>query len=126
MMMRPAAQSRCSVEEYLEFERAAELRHEYLAGEVFAMVGASEPHNLIVTNVVGELRQQLKSRPCKVYPTDMRVKVAPSGLYTYPDVVVVCGPAQFDDAQRDTLLNPTLLVEVLSASTEAYDRGDKF
>lgn len=124
--MRPAAQSGCSVEAYLECERAAEVRHEYLAGEVFAMVGASEPHNLIVTNVVAGLHQQLKGRPCKIYAADMRVKVAPSGLYTYPDVVVVCGPGQFDDEQRDTLLNPTLLIEVLSASTEAYDRGDKF
>jgi Uma2 family endonuclease len=124
--MRPAARSRCSVEEYLAFERGADLRHEYLSGEVFAMVGASEPHNLIVTNTVAALHPQLKGRPCKIYATDMRVKVAPSGLYTYPDVVVVCGPAQFDDEQRDTLLNPTLLIEVLSASTEAYDRGDKF
>ncbi len=94
------------------------------------MGGASERHNLIVTNVVREVSQQLKGRPCKTYPTDcrtdMRGRIAPSGLYTYPDVVVVCGEARFDDDQRDTLLNPTLLVEVLSASTEAYDRGDKF
>jgi Uma2 family endonuclease len=124
--MRPAAQYRCSVEEYLALERRSEERHEYLAGEVFGMGGASESHNLIVANIVGELRQQLKGRPCKTYPTDMRVRVAPSGLYTYPDVVVVCGEARFDDEQRDTLVNPTLLVEVLSASTEAYDRGDNF
>ncbi|MEO8606019.1 MAG: Uma2 family endonuclease [bacterium] len=124
--MRPAIQSGWSVQEYLAFERRTEERHEYLAGELFAMGGASERHNLIVTNLVRELSQQLKRQPCKTYPTDMRVRVAPSGLYTYPDIVVVCGEARFDDEQRDTLLNPALLVEVLSPSTEAYDRGDKF
>ena len=90
------------------------------------MTGASREHNLIVTNVVAELRQQLKRRPCQVYPNDMRVKVDASGLYTYPDVVVACGETRFEDEQVDTLLNPTLIVEVLSASTEAYDRGEKF
>ncbi len=124
--MRPAVHSRCTEEEYLALERATEARHEFLAGEVFAMGGASERHNLIATNLVRELSQQLKGRPCKTYSADMRVRVASSGLYTYPDVVVVCGEAHFDDAGRDTLLNPTLLIEVLSASTESYDRGDKF
>jgi len=124
--MRPAVHCRCTAEEYLALERSTEQRHEFLAGEVFAMGGASERHTLIVANVVGELRQMLKGRPCKTYPTDMRVRVAPSGLYTYPDIVVVCGVARFDDEQRDTLLNPTLLIEVLSPSTESYDRGDKF
>ena len=113
-------------EEYLAIERHAEQRSEYLAGEIFAMGGASERHNLIVTNIVGELRSQLKGRPCKVYSSDMRVKVNPTGLYTYPDVVVLCGEACFDDTQKDTLLNPTVVIEVLSASTEAYDRGEKF
>lgn len=112
--------------DYLAFERRADYKSEYLAGEIFAMVGASEPHNLIVANVIAELRQQLKKRPCKVYPSDMRVKVSPTGLYTYPDVTVLCGQAQFDDERRDTLLNPTLIIEVLSDSTEGYDRGKKF
>lgn len=113
-------------EAYLALEREAEVKHEYYAGEIFAFADASEAHNLIVANLVREPGNQLRERPCKAYPSDMRVKVGPTGLYTYPDVVVVCGEARFDDAHRDTLLNPTLLVEVLSPSTEGYDRGKKF
>lgn len=112
--------------DYLAIERSAEFKSEYFNGEIFAMSGASEPHNVIVLNTGAEIRQHLKKRPCKVYANDMRVKVSPTGLYTYPDVVVVCGQAQFDDAHLDTLLNPTILIEVLSDSTEAYDRGRKF
>ena len=113
-------------EEYLALERKAEYKSEYLAGEMFAMSGASPRHVLIVTNVVAELRGQLKQRPCTVYSSDLRVKVSPTGLYSYPDVVVVCDQPQFADEQRDTLLNPTLIVEVLSESTKDYDRGEKF
>lgn len=113
-------------EEYLAIERKANYKSEYLNGEMFAMAGASERHVLIVTNVVAELRGQLRRRPCTVYSTDLRVRVSPTGLYTYPDVVVVCGQPQFADDQRDILLNPTLIVEVLSESTEGYDRGEKF
>jgi Uma2 family endonuclease len=112
--------------EYLAIERKAEYKSEYFNGEMFAMGGASERHVLIVTNVVAELRGQLRRRPCTVYSTDLRVRVSPTGLYTYPDVVVVCGQAQFADDQKDTLLNPTLIVEVLSESTKDYDRGEKF
>jgi Uma2 family endonuclease len=115
-----------SPEEYLARERVADFKSEYYAGEIFAMAGATEAHNLIVTNVVRELSAQLKSRPCRVYPSDMRVKVDPSGLYTYPDAVVACGEIRFEDEDRDTLLNPVIVVEVLSPSTEAYDRGGKF
>lgn len=124
--MRAAAEMTCPPAEYLALERRSAEKHEYLAGEVFAMTGASRAHNLIVTNLVRELGQQLKRRPCQVFASDMRVKVSASGLYTYPDVVVVCGEARFEDEQVDTLLNPTLIVEVLSDSTEAYDRGEKF
>jgi len=113
-------------EEYLALERQAQYKSEYYAGEIFAMAGASRWHNLIVANVVGELRSQLKGRPCTTYPSDMRLKISPTGLYAYPDVTVVCGEAQFEDTQQDILLNPTLIVEVLSDSTEAYDRGGKF
>ena len=113
-------------EEYLAIERKAETRSEYLAGEVFLMAGASERHNIIVANLVGEFRVQFKKRPCKVYPSDMRVKIPKTGLYTYPDVVVVCTKPEFEDDGNDTLLNPTLIIEVLSDSTEAYDRGKKF
>jgi Uma2 family endonuclease len=113
-------------EEYLARERQAEQKSEYFNGEIFAMSGASPRHVLIVTNVVAELRGQLKQRPCTVYSTDLRVKVSATGLYTYPDVVVVCDTPQFDAEHKDTLLNPTLIVEVLSDSTEGYDRGGKF
>ncbi|MGH7127171.1 MAG: Uma2 family endonuclease [Planctomycetaceae bacterium] len=117
---------RYTVEEYLDFERGSDSKHEYYAGEIFAMVGASEPHVLIVTNVVIELGSQLKGRRCKVYSNDMRLKVGPTGLYTYPDVMAVCGEAEFDDAQFDTLLNPNVVIEAFSPSTEDYDRGAKF
>jgi Uma2 family endonuclease len=113
-------------EEYLADERKAEYKSEYFAGEVFAMSGASRRHNLIVSNIVRELSSQLRGRPCEVYASDMRVKVSPTGLYTYPDVIVVCGEARFEDGYVDTLLNPTVVIEVLSESTEAYDRGRKF
>lgn len=113
-------------QEYLAIERKAQQKSEYLNGEIFAMGGASPAHNLIVTNTVRELSAQLKKHPCKVYANAMRVKVSRTGLYTYPDVVVVCGEERFDDVQKDTLLNPTIIVEVLSDSTEGYDRCKKF
>lgn len=113
-------------QEYLAIERQAEYKSEYFNGQVFAMSGASKRHNLITGNVLAELHAQLKKRPCTIYPSDMRLKVNATGLYTYPDVTVVCDEAQFDDDQQDTLLNPTVIVEVLSKSTEAYDRGEKF
>ena len=113
-------------EQYLEIERAAECKSEYFNGEMFAMAGAVRTHNLLVTNAVAELRQQLRGRPCEVYPSDMRVRVSSTGLYTYPDALVVCGEPVFLDRREDTLLNPALIVEVLAPSTEAYDRGRKF
>lgn len=112
--------------EYLSFERGSQEKHEFFQGEIFAMVGASERHNLIVSNLVRELGNLLKGKPCKVYPSDMRVKVEATGLYTYPDVSVVCRDAELEDDKRDTLLNPLLIVEVLSKSTEDRDRGRKF
>ena len=114
-----------SPDEYLALERQSETRSEYLDGEMFAMAGSSFNHNVIVGNVLGELRQQLKGRPCRVCPNDQRVHVPATGLYTYPDVVVVCGEPRFQDGKMDTLLNPILIVEVLSPNTEAYDRGEK-
>jgi Uma2 family endonuclease len=113
-------------EEYLALERQAEYKSEYFNGEIFAMTGASRKHNLAAGNVFASLHGQLRKRPCEIYPSDMRVKVSPTGLYTYPDVVIVCGEPIFDDKQKDTLLNPTVLVEVLSKSTASYDRGEKF
>lgn len=112
--------------EYLRLEREGAQRHEYFAGEIFAMAGATERHNLIVSNLVVALGSQFKGRPCRVYSSDMRMKVSATGLLTYPDVVAVCGELQVDDEIRDTLLNPAVIVEVLSASTEGYDRVEKF
>jgi Uma2 family endonuclease len=99
MSMRSQVLAKGTTGEYLVFERASSERHEFLEGEIFAMGGASERHNLIVTNVVRELGQALKSRPCRVYANDLRVKVAASDLHTYPDVVVSCGESHFDDEQ---------------------------
>ena len=113
-------------QEYLALERKAQDRSEYFNVEIFAMTGASRRHNVMVANVLAALHGQLKKRPCEIYPSDMRVKVSPTGLYTYPDVVIVCGEPRFDDEQKDTLLNPTALVEILSKSTASYDRGEKF
>jgi Uma2 family endonuclease len=111
-----------SPEEYLRLERQAEYKNEYLNGEIFAMSGASRKHNLITGNIGSELNQQLRGKACEAYMSDMRVKVTATGLYTYSDVIVVCGQPKFEDEYVDTLLNPTLLVEVLSPSTERYDR----
>jgi Uma2 family endonuclease len=115
-----------TAEEYLAFERASEQKHEFANGEVFAMSGGTREHSLIAANVIGELRSALTDRPCEVHTSDLRVKLATGTRYVYPDVSVVCGEPRFEDAQRDTLLNPSVVVEVLSDSSEAYDRGDKF
>lgn len=113
-------------EEYLAIERKAEVRSEYYGGEMFLMTGANREHNLIVTSLTRRIDEQLDGKPCELYPNDMRVRIPATGLYTYPDVVVVCDEPQFEDEHVDTLLNPILIVEVLSPSTEAYDRGKKF
>ncbi len=113
-------------QEYLAIERRAEYKSEYFRGETFAMSGGSRRHSLIGSNLLFQLRQQLPSRGCEVHHADLRVKVSASGLYTYPDVVVVCGEPQLEDEEQDTLLNPVALIEVLSPSTEGYDRGVKF
>lgn len=115
-----------TAEDYLALERTSEIKSEYLDGEMVAMSGTSRWHNLIVTNLVRDLSQQLKQNPCEVYSSDQRVQVSATGLYTYPDVVISCGEPRFEDDHVDTLLNPTLIVEVLSPTTESYDRGKKF
>jgi len=118
--------TRYTPEQYLGLERKAEFKSEYHDGYITAMAGASREHNLITGNLVRELGLQFKNRPCEVYGSDMRVLVSPTGLYTYPDVVAVCEEPRFEDDEVDTLLNPTMIVEVQSASTESYDRGKKF
>lgn len=117
---------RISPEDYLALERRSEIRSEFLNGEIFAMTGASERHNLLAGNIYTAFRAQLRQRGSETYFSDMRVKVSATGLYTYPDVVVVCDKPQFEDAEVDTLLNPRVIVEILSKSTENYDRGTKF
>ena len=112
--------------EYLARERRAEWRSEFYRGEMFAMAGASWEHTLIKDNLAREAGNQLKGGPCQVVTSDLRVKVSVTGLYTYPDMVVVCDQPQFEDQVQDTLLNPRVIVEVLSDSTERYDRGTKF
>ena len=119
-------QTRYTAEEYLTLERSASIRSEFHDGQIFAMTGASRPHNLMTVNIGRELSLQLKNRPCEAYISDMRVKAANARSYHYPDIAVVCGKPEFEDAFVDTLLNPTLLIEILSPSTEAYDRGGKF
>ncbi|MBA3869526.1 MAG: Uma2 family endonuclease [Anaerolineae bacterium] len=113
-------------EEYLRMERGSEEKHEYYNGEIFAMTGASEYHNIIVGSTIASLYTQLRKKPCQIYPSDMRVRIPATGLYTYPDISVVCGTPEFEDDGLDTLLNPTVIIEVLSSSTEQYDRGKKF
>ena len=123
--MSSVAEKRLTPEEYLQRERAAETKSEYDDGVVFAMSGASERHNLIVTNLVGELRARTRPR-CRVYPSDMRVRIFRPTRFFYPDVTVVCGESRFADDERDVLLNPLVIFEVLSESTLAFDRGRKF
>ncbi len=118
--------TKLTVKDYLDFERNSDIKHEYFDGEIYAMSGAKWNHNVISWNIGGELRQRLKNKKCSVCPGDMRVFVPETGLYTYPDLVVVCGEPQFQDDVFDTLLNPVLLIEVLSETTESYDRGRKF
>ena len=113
-------------EQYLEIEEQAPYKSEYYNGEMSALSGANHAHNLLVSNLVRELSQQLRHGPCEVYPSDMRLRITATGLYTYPDVAVVCGSPEFLAGKETTLLNPKVVVEVLSPSTEAYDRGRKF
>jgi Uma2 family endonuclease len=124
--MTAVPRKRLTPAEYLAIERKAEVKSEYLNGEMFAMAGASPAHNAVKDNLIGELHARLKGGPCRTYSSDQRVKVSATGLYTYPDIVIVCGAPEFDDADRDTLLNPRVIIEVLSDSTEGYDRGAKF
>jgi Uma2 family endonuclease len=110
----------------LALERSASYKNEFDDGQIYAMTGASREHNLVSGNMYRDLSLQLKKRPCEAYINDMRVKAAEARSYHYPDIAIVCGTPQFEDVQVDTLLNPMLLIEVLSPSTEAYDRGGKF
>jgi Uma2 family endonuclease len=113
-------------EEYLALERKAEYKSEYIDGTVYSMAGSSERHNLITGNLITELNIQLRQIPCRVYPSDLKVRIPNSKRFFYPAVSVVCGETEFADNERDIILNPVLIVEVLSESTAAFDRGKKF
>jgi Uma2 family endonuclease len=117
-----------SIAEYLQRERNALDKHEYRDGEVFLMAGGTGDHSLIVANIIGEFRNRLKGKPCRVYDSNLRIRIPRTVLYTYPDVSIICGPRESDpnDPLGETFTNPTLIAEVLSESTEAYDRGEKF
>lgn len=112
--------------EYLAFERAATDRHEYADGEIFSMAGGTWEHSLVASNVQRELGSALRALRCVAHGSDMRIHIPSTGRYTYADALVVCGQPVFTDEVRDTLVNPIVIVEVLSDSTEKYDRGDKF
>src|SRR5947209_5113746 len=114
-----------TAEQYLEIERAAEFRSEYLNGEMFAMSGASIRHNTIVGNLAAVLREQIRGR-CRSFATDLRLLVPATGLYTYPDLMVICGPIEIEGDRQDIVKNPSVIMEVLSKSTASYDRGEKF
>ncbi len=124
--MEPVSHTRLTAAEYLKTERAADAKHEFLDGELFALSGGSHLHSLIATNLTGELRNRLKGKPCQTLNSDMRVKVAATSLYAYPDVQVACGDLQFEDEHNDALLNPKVIIEVLSPTTASWDRGKKF
>ena len=124
--MTAAEQPRLSVAEYLQAEEAAEVKHEFHHGELFAMVGASAPHDLIATNLITRLNIALEGRDCFVFSGDMTVEVDPGKHYAYPDVSVVCGDVEFVANRNDIIVNPAAIFEVLSPSTSDYDRGGKF
>jgi Uma2 family endonuclease len=113
-------------EEYLDLERQSEIRHEFLDGTVYAMSGESPAHSTICFNLAGTLHSQLRGTSCRGFSPNMKVRAGEPGLYAYPDLAVVCGEPVFHDKHKDVLLNPTVIFEVLSRSTQAYDRGEKF
>lgn len=133
-MSLPQTQIRYTEDQYLSMEREADERHEYLDGQIYAMAGESPEHGAICTNLTGEIRNQLKGTRCQAFSKDMKVRSGPlprrrysqKGLYSYPDLVVVCGELQFPDENRDVLINPKVIIEVASPSTAAFDFGEKF
>lgn len=125
-MATPESQIRYTPDEYLTLEREAEERHEYLDGQIYSMAGESPTHSTICFNLAATIGPQLVNKPCRGFSPNMKVRTRPTGLYSYPDLAIVCGEPRFHDNRRDVLLNPTVIIEVLSPSTEGYDRGEKF
>jgi len=124
--MSTAPTRRLTAEEYLAFERQAEARHEFVNGQIVAMAGGTVRHAIICDNLVALMRSKLRGTGCQSFSASLRVKIETTGNYTYPDLSIVCGKLQMEDARQDNLLNPRLIVEVLSPSTERHDRGWKF
>jgi Uma2 family endonuclease len=134
VMGTPKSKPYFTVDQYLAIERKAKERHEYLDGEIYAMAGESDPHGEVTVNISGILYLQLRGSSCRIRIKDTKVRSGPeptlphatAGLYSYPDIIVVCGKRHYHDQHKDVLLNPTAIFEVLSESTEAFDRGEKF
>ncbi|MBF0200959.1 MAG: Uma2 family endonuclease [Desulfamplus sp.] len=128
MNTQPQQNMRLTPEEYLEYERNSQIKHEYFDGEIFVMVGAKRNHNIINANITTNLVNQFRTddSACRVFSNDMRIKIEKNGKYTYPDVAVACDRIEFEDNEFDILLNPIVIIEILSPSTESYDRGKKF
>lgn len=124
--MESVAHRRWTYAEYLVQEAASDVKHEYFEGHILAMAGGSPDHAHLAASAIGVLTAQLRGRPCRVFSSDLRVRIPATGLATYPDVTVVCGRREADPEDPDTATNPTLIVEVLSPSSEKYDRGEKF
>jgi len=115
-----------TVQEYLKMEKASDVKHEFYEGEIFAMSGAGARHNIISINIVGALLKELEGKPCRPYGSDMRIHIPENTLYTYPDISIICGDIISSDDDEDTATQPTVIIEILSPSTQRYDRGDKF
>jgi len=124
--MSAAPEQRLTLDEYIAIEESSETKHEFLDGNVHEMTDFSPAHCLITANLIGSLHPQLRGKSCRMFPSTQRLKVEATGLYTYPDASVVCGPMQLAEKPNYTMTNPTVLIEVLSPSTEGYDRGMKF
>lgn len=127
MNAQPQKKTRMTPEKYLEFDNNSDTKYEYFDGDIFAMTGGSLNHNQISINIASQLKSTLRGSPCRPLASDMRVKVNEINKYTYPDIVVVCGRIDLEKVNGlETLLNPVVIIEILSDSTEAYDRGKKF
>jgi Uma2 family endonuclease len=120
------AKRKYTIEEYLEMENASPEKHEYYQGGIFAMSGNKFEHNIVTSNLMGNLASKLKGKPCMPFGSDLRVHIEKNSLFTYPDISIICGKPEFLNDDKFNLLNPTVLIEVLSESTKNYDRGDKF
>jgi len=123
--MTAPARHRYTYHDYLVLERTANVKHEFMGGEIYAMAGGTREHAALGANVLASLGAQLRGKPCQAHSSDLRVRVLPTGLATYPDATVVCGPAELDPEDRHAVVNPSVLIEVTSESTQDYDRGEK-